>query len=122
MPAFFAFLISSGVRSGQRYRVMRYSTLGSILSSSDLYARACSVVVIGGFRLGYAAGEILPVKLCERKKHHDIRQVEASFTDMWGDKGRKGALTEVDMKICGRGDDDHGQARSRDAVCFSRVG
>ena len=31
---------------------MRYSTLGSIFSSSALYFRACSVDVTGGLRLG----------------------------------------------------------------------
>jgi hypothetical protein len=52
IPASFAFLISSGVNSGERYSVIRYSTLGSIFSKSSLYFSACSVVVTGGFKLG----------------------------------------------------------------------
>jgi hypothetical protein len=52
MPADFALRISSGVRSGERYKVIRNSISGVILSSVALYFSACSVVVIGGVRFG----------------------------------------------------------------------
>jgi len=40
IPADFALRTSSGVRSGERYRVIRNSISGSILSSVDLYFSA----------------------------------------------------------------------------------
>ena len=52
IPADFALRISSGVRSGERYNVIKNSIPESILSSVDLYRSAWSVVVIGGVRFG----------------------------------------------------------------------
>jgi hypothetical protein len=53
IPASLAFRISFGVNSGERYRVIKYWTSGSILCRSALYLSACSVEVMGGFRLGF---------------------------------------------------------------------
>lgn len=52
MPACFARRTSSGVSSGDKYRVMRNVTSGASFSSCALYVRACFVVVMGGLRLG----------------------------------------------------------------------
>jgi len=56
-PARFALRISAGVSSGERYRVIKYWTVGSIFSRVALYSKACSVVVIGGLRFGFCGRE-----------------------------------------------------------------
>jgi hypothetical protein len=53
IPADFALRTSSGLRSGERYKVIRNSISGAIFSSVALYFSACSVVVIGGVRFGW---------------------------------------------------------------------
>jgi len=62
IPAFLAFLISSGDNSGERYNVIKYSIFGSIFSSSDLYSKARSVVVIGGFKLGFRGSQLREIQ------------------------------------------------------------
>src|SRR5579859_625232 len=57
MPPALAFSTSSTVRSGDRYSVIKNLTFGSSLSSFSLYARAMSVVVTGGVKLGYMSVE-----------------------------------------------------------------
>lgn len=81
---------------------MIYSILLSIFCSSAWYLRACSVVFMGGIRLGYSNVNGGPKFGELNDRDHDIGKSETSLMDMGSDQRADWTLPEMDMEVCRR--------------------